>query len=472
MKFMSFKKWSLALGLCALLSASGAAQAQSSDSIVDLLVRKGIISDKEAKELREQIDGDINRAINRGNKVKVPSFIEQMTWSGDLRVRMESFSMEKNPTTGVKIADDRLRYRARLRFGFESKYKDWATIAVRLAMNGDDPVSTNQSFENTFSRKPLSVDRAEVTLKPPKTDWAQFRVGKISNPIWQTGLSSPLHYDGDVTPEGIAEQFWWKFGNEKQHRLFVNLGQYVLDEVGGNVNDQYLFDFQGGVEAKFKRVKLTGALGFYFTRNLEQMGVIAGDQPAGAATPAAQTTSPNRGNATQQPGGAGTTLFFLEDFKVFTGRVEAAWSVSDKPLMGGTPFLVTLSFEYLTNMASAYENPIIGGAAIGDETEGFSFQVALGEARRKGQWQLAYQYKYLEADATWDTLTDSDWGSGGTDRRGHVIRAAYNLQDWWQLNLSVFVSNKISNRPNTAHNQRGFRGEDMTRIQLDSSFRF
>jgi hypothetical protein len=472
MKFMSFKKWSLALGLCALLAASGAAQAQSSDSIIDLLIRKGIITDKEAKELKEQIDGDINRAINRANKVKVPSFIDQMSWSGDLRVRMESFSMEKSPTTGVKIADDRLRYRARLRFGFESKYKDWATIAARFAMNGDDPVSTNQSFENTFSRKPLSVDRAEVIIKPPKTDWVQIKAGKMSNPIWQTGISSVLHYDGDVTPEGIAEQFWWKFGDDKQHRVFVNLGQFVLDEVGGNVNDQYLFEFQGGIAAKFKRVSFTGALGYYFTRNLELMGVIAGDQPAGAAAPAAQTTSPNRGNATQQPGGAGTTLFFLEDFKVLTARAEAAWKVSDKPLWGKTPFSLVFSAEYITNMASAYENPIIGGAAIGDETEGFSFQVALGEAKTKGQWQIAYQYKYLEADATWDSLTDSDWGSGGTDRRGHVFKAAYNVLDWWQLNVTVFMTNKISNRANAAHGQRGFRGEDMTRIQLDSVFKF
>ncbi len=472
MKFMSFRKWSLALGLCALLSASGAAQAQSSDSIVDLLVRKGIITDKEAKELREQIDSDIKRAIGREAKVKAPSFIDQMAWSGDFRVRMENFSMEKNPTTGVKIADDRLRYRMRARLGFESKYKEWATFGVRFSVGGDDPVSTNQSFENTFSRKSANFDLAYISLKPPKLSWLQVDAGKIKNPIWQTAISSPLHYDGDVTPEGIAEKLAWTFGSTKQHKLFANLGQFVLEEVGGNVNDQFLFEFQGGVEAKFKRVKFTGALGYYFTRNLEMMGVIAGDQPAGAAVPASQTTSPNRGNTTQQPGGAGTTLFFLEDFKVFTGRLEAAWSVSDKPLMGKTPFLVTLSFEYITNMASAYENPIILGAAIGDETEGYSFQVALGEAKTKGQWQAAYQYKYLEADATWDSITDSDWGSGGTDRRGHVIKIAYNLQDWWQLNFTLFKSNKISNRANAAHGQRGFRGEDMTRIQLDTVFKF
>jgi hypothetical protein len=476
MKFRSLRKWSLAIGLGALLSASGTTQGQSSDGIVDLLVRKGIITDKEAKELKEQIDGDINRAINRANKIKAPSFIDQMVWSGDFRVRMENFSMEKNPTTGVKIADDRLRYRARLRFGFESKYKEWATFGARLSLGNNDPVSTNQSFEDTFSRKPLNVDLAYISIKPPNMDWIQVDAGKIKNPIWQTGISSPLQYDHDVTPEGIAEKFWWRFGEEKQHRVFVNLGQFVLDEVGGNVNDAYLFEFQGGIEAKFKRVKFTGALGYYVTHNLELMGVIAGNQPAGATVGQAQSASPNRGNATAVlpaiAGGAGGALGYLEDFKVLTGRAEIAWTVSDRKLWGGTPFLLTFSAEYLTNMAGRYENPIIGGAAIGDETEGYSFQVGLGEAKSKGQWQVAYQYKYLEADATWDAITDSDWGSGGTDRRGHVFKAAYNVLDWWQVNLTVFATDKISNRPNTTNFQRGFRGEDMIRIQLDAVFKF
>jgi hypothetical protein len=181
----------------------------------------------------------------------------------------------------------------------------------------------------------------------------------------------------------------------------------------------------------------------------------------------AQSTSPSRGNATRQPGGAGTTLFYLDDFKVLTARGELAWKVRDEPLAVGTPFLLTFSTEYIKNIASAYES-----AAAGNQTEGFTIQIAFGDARKKGQWLVAYQYKYLEADASWDAISESDFGSGGTDRRGHIFKAVYSLQDWWQLQLAASVTEKISNRPNADNNTRGFRGEDLLRLQLDSNWRF
>jgi hypothetical protein len=86
---------------------------------------------------------------------------------------------------------------------------------------------------------------------------------------------------------------------------------------------------------------------------------------------------------------------------------------------------------------------------------------------------VGYQYKYLEADAVWDAITDSDWGNGGTDRKGHVIKAAYNVLDWWQIGGTAFITEKISNRPNSvAHNTQGVAGEEELRIQADMVFKF
>lgn len=85
---------------------------------------------------------------------------------------------------------------------------------------------------------------------------------------------------------------------------------------------------------------------------------------------------------------------------------------------------------------------------------------------------IRYQYKYIEADSTWDAVSDSDWGGdGGTDRKGHVVKALYNLQDWWQLSGTVFKSEKISNRTG-GHNINSVIGEDLLRVQLDSIFKF
>jgi hypothetical protein len=464
-----------ALMLGAAITTSGAAFGQGADSIIDLLLRKGIINDREAKELKGEVDADLARAMNRANKTKVASWLDEMKWSGDLRLRAEFFDNEDQSSP-----NDRWRYRYRARLGLETKFKDWATAGLQVATGGDDPVSSNQSFQDTFSRKSIGLDLGYVTLTPPGQDWISATGGKMKNPIWQTGLASPLQYDGDVNPEGIAERLAWSFGEEKRWRLFGNFGQFILDELSGDANDPFLLEFQGGIQAslggqdpKKPVVKATLAAGYLLTQNVDQMGPVGANQPTGAAAPAAQSSSPNRGNATRQPGGAGTTLFYLDEFQVLTLRGEIEWKLRDKPFWR-TPCQLTFSGEYLKNMADRYDN--LTGAAAGlinpDQTEGYGAQLKFGSAKKQNEWEVAYLYKVLEADATWDVLTDSDWGLGGTDRRGHVFKGAYNVREWWQLGFTAFVTEKISNRPNNTNNTRGTGTEDLLRVQMDTVFKF
>jgi hypothetical protein len=289
-----------------------------------------------------------------------------------------------------------------------------------------------------------------------------------------------LQYDHDVNPEGIAERLSWSFGEDKRWRVFANFGQYVLDELATDANDPYLIDLQGGLQAslggtdpKKPVLKATAAVGYQLTQNVDQMGPIGANQPTGAAAPAAQSSSPNRGNATRQPGGAGTTLFYLDDFQVLSLRGELEWKLRDKPLFR-TPCVLTVSGEYLHNLADRYEN--LAGATAGltspDQTEGYGAQVRFGSAKKQYEWEISYLYKVLEADATWDVLTDSDWGLGGTDRRGHVFKGAYNVRDWWQLGFTAFLTEKISSRPNNTNNARGNGTDELLRVQMDSLFRF
>jgi polyhydroxyalkanoate synthesis regulator phasin len=454
--------------VCGCLAVIGLARAEDKgDALLDLLIKKGTITQEEAAQVKTEWDKQLAAAIEKQDKTKVAKWIDEMKWYGDLRLRAEFFDNEDQTST-----IDRWRYRFRLRFGLETKFQDWATLGLRVATGGEDPVSSNQSFQDTFSRKPIGIDLAYVTLQPPRCEGFKLTGGKMNNPIWQSSVSSPLVWDHDVTPEGIAEQLAWKFGDKKQHRLFANFGQFVLDEVSGDSNDPYLLEFQAGAEAKLGRVKFTAAGGYYQTVNLDGMGVASGSQPAAAATPGAQSTSPNRGNATAQPGGAGTTLFYLDDFQVVYGRAEAALTVSEKPLLG-TPCVLTLSGEYAHNLAGAYEKLSGSTQTLSpDQTDGWAVQAAFGGNKKKGEWQVAYQYKYLEADATWDAITDSDFGLGGTDRKGHIVKASYNVRDWWQLGFAAFITEKISARPNSGENTRGLRGEELLRIQMDSAFKF
>ncbi len=457
MKLASIKTLGLALGAAVTLGVASPVQAQSADALLDLLVQKGVINQREANDVRSQLDQQTSAAVEAYSKSKVSNFLDNLKMSGDLRLRGEFFDNEDQSSSV-----DRWRFRYRLRLQIEAQLPEWARIGVRLASGDGDPVSTNQTLSDTFRKKPITVDAAYVKLQVPGWDWISVSAGKIDNPIWQPSFNSPMVYDGDLTPEGVAEQLNFKFGEHRQHRVFGNFGQYAVKEFSSDANDAGLFDLQGGIEARFggsdvaksPRFRVVASGGYFLTHNLEN------------ALYAGSFDSPNLGNATVNVGGS--TNRFLADFQVVYLRGEAGWQMRERPVLG-TPALLTLSGEYVKNLTGSYQD------LADDQTEGWTAQVAFGSARKKGQWQVAYQYKHLEADAVWDAVTDSDWGNGGTDRKGHVIKASYNVQDWWQLGVGAFITEKISNRPNSGHNTRGSIGaadEQLLRVQLDSSFKF
>lgn len=448
------------IGLCLFwLGSISLGHGQSVGALLELLKQKGVLTDAEVAELKQQMDAELARTMAQANKTKVARWIDELKWSGDLRLRTEFFDNEDQA-----VQADRWRFRYRLRLGVEARFVEWATVGVRLTSGGtEDPVSTNETFDDMFQNDAIAIDLAYARIQPTWADWLVVTGGKMNNPIWQPAFFSPLVYDTDVTPEGLAEQLTWRFGPERQHALFFHAGQFVASEISRSADgDGYIFDVQGGGELTFGRdaknpwLKTRLAAGFFWTHNIDFNSLT--------------TKSPNRGNMVRV---SGTTTNYLADFEVVTVRGEVAWQLRREPWLG-TPAVLTVSGEYLKNLARAYEN--LRGAVTNvapDQTDGWTVQVTFGEAKKKGQWQIGYQYKYLEADAVLDAISDSDWGTGGTDRQGHSIRAAYNVQEWWQLGLSASITEKISARPDTGHHTHApRRQEELLRLQMDSLFRF
>jgi hypothetical protein len=303
------------------------------------------------------------------------------------------------------------------------------------------------TFTGLFSKKPVNIDLAYVTIHPPGWDWIRISGGKINVPTWAPSFNSPMIYDPDLTVEGAGERFGWHFGNKQQFRVFANGGQYVLSELSGDSNDSYMFDQQVGIQAKLDPLTATMAGGYYLTHNLQNVTV--------AQTP----TSGNTGNSVV---GAN----FLADFNTWYGAGELVWQLCESPFLG-TPSVVKFSGQYQKNVKSMYEND-----PPGNDTRGWTGQVGFGDATKKGQWMIAYQYKRLEANSTLDAIVDDDFGAGGTDRKGHVIKAAYNVFDWWQLGFTSFITQKIDGGRTGSHSQPGVVGEDRLRIFADSMFKF
>src|SRR5882724_9772429 len=83
------------------------ARSQSADALIDKLVEKGILSVKEANDLREETEKNFNQAYSV--KSGMPDWVSALKLNGDFRGRYEGFYSENR----AFVDRSRLRYRVR-----------------------------------------------------------------------------------------------------------------------------------------------------------------------------------------------------------------------------------------------------------------------------------------------------------------------------------------------------------------------
>ena len=95
-----------------------------------------------------------------------------------------------------------------------------------------------------------------------------------------------------------------------------------------------------------------------------------------------------------------------------------------------------------------------------DNDTGWAIGTKLGAAKNPGSWQLGYTYQDLEADAVYGLITDSDFGGGGTNSKGHLIKATYAVDNNVALALAYYM------------NEVGDLETDFDRLQMDLKFKY
>lgn len=422
------------------------ALAQSSDALLDKLVEKGILTVKEANDLKHETDQDFKKAYSV--RSGMPDWVQSMKLNGDFRGRFDGL-FQNNDNNPAVLDRNRLRYR--VRFGATAVMNDHFEVGLRLASgdpfnaaNGATPLggsifSANTTLNNDGSRKFVWIDAAYAKWTP--YNWLQAQIGKMDSTFWLTDAV----LDPDYQPEGAQEKLTYEINDV--HKLGLTSGQWVISEQfltgtpaapGSPVaynSDVYVFVNQADWTAKWTpKITTRAAVGMINFKNQKRLVLTS---PAAAPVFNVLDTLQN-----------GTPLSGVgsENFNPIIARGEATYSLASFPMFTGE-FPITIGGEYVKN-PGANADPFPGKAYDGSNNQAYNLGVTFGSAKVRGNWQISYNYKYIEAAATWKGMNDDDFGwdgRGGTDVRGHFIKAWYKPADALTVVLSYFITEQINN---------------------------
>lgn len=450
MKKTILKLATLSAGAAASILSGISVYAQTADALLDKLVDKGIITVKEAEELRQQSDKDFTKAY--ASKSGMPDWVTAFKINGDFRGRYEHFSSDNNNFV------DRSRFRYRLRLGAVATIKDNFEVGVRLSSSeanssfGGDPISGNTTFQDNGAKKFIFLDLAygKWSFVNTKSLTESITIGKMENPF----VLSDAVFDPDYTPEGAGYNVTYRPNDT--HTLKLNAGIFVLDEVSGDSHDPYLYGAQVRWDAAWSKA-VASSLG------VAALNIVHNEALTNGAVPNVQ-----RGN-TRSPGAG----ILATDFNPVVVDAAVTYSFVDGIPLYKAAFPIKLAGEYMNNLAAR------------DREQAWQAGVTFGKAGKKGLWEISYRYKYLGGDSWYEELTDSDFGAyyqaewpnsgqttgtstrygAGTNVRGHIAKFSYSPFDALTLGISYFRTILINEVPASSNS-------DMTRLQIDAVLKF
>jgi hypothetical protein len=333
------------------------------------------------------------------------SWTDEIDFSGDFRLRYEGIDED------FEVERNRMRFRGR--FGLTATVSDDINFVLRLATGGDNPVSTNQSFDGGFSTKDIGVDLAYVDWKI--LDNLSLFAGKMKNPLFRAG-GVPLIWDSDLTPEGIALKY-------SVGPFFGTVGGFSVEERSGS-DDSLLTVVQGGIKFPIgDNNELTMGAGYFAYTN-------------------------TIGNKAFHNGNAKGNTLDINDLYVFEYQntelfAQIDTKIANRPLQ--------LFAHFAKNSEASREDTA------------FAYGAKIGLSKDKGQVQFIWIYQDIEADSVIGTFNDSDYGGGGSDSKGHIFSGKYGISKKMFVG-GTFYLNEVERFQGVEH--------DYNRIQLDLGIKF
>ncbi len=445
---MFAKKSIYAAIVAALLWSGAAARAQDNGALLDLLVRKRIITDQEAEDIRGELTKDFS--ATPAGKMKLSTPLTELEIYGDARVRYEVRTAEAGLPDRITPPGEhtqRNRARYRLRLGIRGTLADDWFFGLRLETSSN-PRSTNITIGDDSGSGPFAKSSDGVNVGQAYLGYKGFRdvtltAGRMPNPL----VTTSMLWDGDINPEGLAQQ--WKhtfnlnFGGgangpatyakdgsslaaatSEPHKiaidLFVNLAQFVYDDSnpedpagpaprGVPNTDAYLLAWQAGAKINFtKDVYLQFAPTLYnYTGTGDTFNTPFSGDP----------------NFRRTPGGPLVTLnqTGVNSLLVFDLPTEFGFKVGEIP--------IRIFGDFATNLEGDDRAAAAGHPDKGDNRYAYQVGVGLGKVKLKHDWSLQAFYQHTDQYALDPNLVDSDLFDSRVNMEGFAISGSYAVSD-------------------------------------------
>jgi len=452
------RKLKCILLLSAFTLGSSFVHAQDNAALLDILVKKKVISDQEAEEVRADLVKEYT-AVPAG-KINISAPVKELRIYGDTRLRYEYRGAKSETNSNDSVEADRFRYR--LRIGMDLKLtEDWFVgVRVETASGGRSTNVTmgpngNGSGGSTtgpWNKSNNSIYLGQAYVKNSSLPWLTVIGGRMPNPL----VTSPMVWDPDINPEGFAQQLKYSFGpfesSEKPSAdgkgtvaasepspltldIFGNFGEFVYDSgykqnsfgsATPSYNDIFLIALQSGAKLNFdKSTSLQVAPTLYLYTSTKTTDYV--------------------GAANVYSGAPGGNQYGINDLEILDIPVEFDWT------MAGLPF--RLFGEFADNLQAAERAKqaetvaTVKAAKIGGQNIAWQAGLGINKIKKKGDWELMGYWQTSEQYSLDTNLIDDDVFDSHLNTQGPVVKAGYALTDAVSLSLSynygMIIDNKL-----------------------------
>ncbi len=396
----------------------------------------------------------------------------------------------------LNTTQDRDRPRVRARLGVVADIDDGWTADFRISTGADNgPVTPNQTqgSPGDFSKYNAYIDRANIAYAP--FDGVNIYAGREPNPFFTTDLIfySELGFDGIAATvnEPVANGL----------HAFINGGVFPVlnsafdfstnsDQKFDSAN-AYLLAIQGGAEWQVRR-DLVAKLGVGFFDFDGVQGAVS--QPCAVQLGNVYTCSTDNTRFPFQQ--FGNTVYAIRNIVPAPVTSTSGANPANPQYYGLAsrfavlevhprveidsylPFQIAIGGEYLKNLAydrGAILNHGPPNGPIGPQNNigsngyyqgGDTAYMIRGEfghldIQKRWDWNVMLAYKYLETDATLDSINDADFHLGGTNAKGYILTGSLGLAKKTFVSLRWFSSQVVSG-PRDSNN--------VFQLDLQSSF--